>query len=270
MNRDREPGSDVDGELDPDSNSAARTERATPLRGCFVTGTDTEVGKTRISAALLHLLAADGRSTAGLKPVAAGTIEHEGHQVNDDVIALRDAGSLALGSDEVGPYQFAAACAPHIAAALEGRVIDRAALVAHAHALGRRADRLVVEGVGGFRVPLGDDWDSADLAADLGLPVILVVGLRLGCLNHALLAAAAVQARGLRLAGWVGNHLQAGMPWANDNIDTLRRWLAVRHDAPCLGIVPWLADPRPSAVAAHLDAAALRVAIAACRTDRID
>ena len=232
--------------------------QAAALRGCFVTGTDTEIGKTRISAALLHWLAQSGWRSAGLKPVAAGTEEIGGQRVNEDVRALRDAGSLALTDAEVGPLQFEAACAPHIAAALEGRSIDRRALLDAACALAARADVLVVEGVGGFCVPLGADWDTADLAADLGLPVLLVVGLRLGCISHALLTAEAIRARGLRLAGWVGNRVVRDMPWVDENVATLRDRLWRQHGAPCLGVVPWLAEPDPAAVAAHLDPAALR------------
>ena len=225
-----------------------------PLKGCFVIGTDTEVGKTRISAALLHALTQAGWCSAGLKPVAAGTSLIDGQWVNDDVRALREASSLPMTDAEVGPFQFEAACAPHIAAALEGRSIDRAGILHAAHALAARADRLVVEGVGGFCVPLSDDWDSADLALDLQLPVVLVVGLRLGCINHALLTAEAVRARGLMLAGWVGNGVSPAMPWLGENIATLRQRL---HGVPCLGTVPWLENPDPAAVAAHFDPAAL-------------
>lgn len=227
----------------------------TPLKGCFVIGTDTEVGKTRISAALLHWLAQAGWSSAGFKPVAAGMRLIDGQSVNEDVRALRDASSLAMSDAEVGPFQFEAACAPHIAAALQGQAIDRAGILRAAHALAARADVLVVEGVGGFCVPLGDDWDSADLAGDMKLPVVLVVGLRLGCINHALLTAEVVRARGLKLAGWVGNNVSPAMPWLDENIATLRQRL---HGVPCLGIVPWLAEPNPAAVAAHFDQAALR------------
>lgn len=231
--------------------------QAIPLRGCFVTGTDTEVGKTRISAALLHWGAQQGWRSAGFKPVAAGTRLIDGQRVNEDVRALRQASSLALSDAEVGPFQFEAACAPHIAAALQGQAIERAAILRAAQALARRADVLVVEGVGGFCVPLGDDWDSADLACDLALPVILVVGLRLGCINHALLTAQAVRARGLRLAGWICNAGDAPMPWIDENIACLRERLWRQHQAPCLGLVPWLDQPTPARVAAHLDAAAL-------------
>jgi dethiobiotin synthetase len=235
-----------------------------PLRGCFVTGTDTEVGKTRISAALLWWLARQGWRAAGLKPVAAGNALRGGERVNEDVRALRDASSLPLTDDDVGPCRLDTACAPHIAAVLEGRPIERAPLLEAAHALARRADGLVVEGVGGFCVPLGEDWDSADLACALGLPVVLVVGLRLGCLSHALLTAEAVDRRGLRLLGWVGNTIAADLPWREENLDTLRREMGRRHAAPCLGVVPRLDDPRPRAVAAHLDDATLAASFGPC------
>jgi dethiobiotin synthetase len=227
------------------------------LRGCFVTGTDTEVGKTRISAALLHWLAQTGWSSAGFKPVAAGTSQIDGHWVNEDVRALRQASSLALSDAEVGPCQLETACAPHIAAALQNQAIDRTAILRAAQALASRTDLLVVEGVGGFCVPLSPDWDTADLACDFQLPVLLVVGLRLGCINHALLTAEAVRARGLQLAGWVGNSVEPAMPWLDENAATLRQRLLQQHGAPCLGLVPWLAQPTPAKVAAHLDAAAL-------------
>jgi dethiobiotin synthetase len=230
-------------------------------RGLFVTGTDTEVGKTHVAAGLLHLLAQDGARTAGLKPVAAGQNEVDGRWVNEDVATLQAAGSLPLSDAEVGPCQFRTACAPHIAAQREGRPIDRRALLAAAQALGQRCDWLVVEGVGGWRVPLAPGWDSADLAVDLGLPVLLVVGLRLGCISHALLTADAVRARGLPLLGWVANRLDATMLHPEDNLATLHQTLRAEHGIGCLGVVPWLAPPRPAAVAAHLDRAAVLAAL---------
>lgn len=228
-----------------------------PLSGCFVTGTDTEVGKTRVSAALLHWCHRQGWRSVGIKPVAAGTSLINGHWVNDDVRALREASSLTLTDAEVGPLQFDAACAPHIAAALQGQTINRKDLLGSAHALAAQADVLVVEGVGGFCVPMGTDWDSADLAVDLHLPVVLVVGLRLGCINHALLTAQAVRARGLPLAGWVGNTVVPNMPWIDENVATLRDWLWRQYGAPCLGVVPCLSDPTSAAVATYLNDAAL-------------
>lgn len=228
--------------------------QTTALHGCFVTGTDTGIGKTRISAALLHWLAQSGRRSAGFKPVAAGSDAIDGQRVNEDVRALRDAGSLALTDAEVGPLQFELACAPHIAAAIEGRTIDRTTILNAARALAARADVLVVEGVGGFCVPLGTDWDTADLAGDLALPVVLVVGLRLGCINHALLTAEAVRADGLRLAGWVANQVDPGMVNLAENLATLDAMLG----APRIGFIPWRAGIEANAAAGLLDIGLLR------------
>jgi dethiobiotin synthetase len=228
------------------------------MNGCFVTGTDTDVGKTCVSAALLHALAQAGVRCAGFKPVAAG-IDAQG--VNDDVRVLRAAGSVPLTDAEVGPCQLRAACAPHIAAALEGRVIDRALLLQAAQVLASRVDFLVVEGAGGFCVPLGAAGDMADLACDLGLPVVLVVGLRLGCLNHALLTAHAIAARGLRLAGWVGNAIDPRMPYRDHNTATLGYEFGERRQVPCLGLVPWLDAPNAASMAAHLDGSTLHSAL---------
>ena len=228
-----------------------------PLQGCFVTGTDTDVGKTRISAALLHWLTQQGWRSAGFKPVAAGTSLIDGQWVNEDVRALRENSSLTVSDAEVGPFQFEAACAPHIAAALQNKIIDRAEILCAAQALAARADLLVIEGAGGFCVPLGDDWDSADLACDMNLPVVLVVGLRLGCINHALLTVQAVRARGLKLAGWIGNSITPAMPWFGENIATLQQRFQ-SQSIPCWGLVPWLEEPSPAAVATHFDQTALR------------
>lgn len=221
----------------------------------FMTGTDTEVGKTCISAALLYWSGQQGWRSAGFKPVAAG-LDADGS--NEDIQRLRAASSLVLTAQEVGPLQFQAACAPHIAAALEGRSIALTPLVQQARALAARSDVLVVEGVGGFCVPLGPEGDTADLAVALGYPVVLVVGLRLGCISHALLTAEAIRARGLPLAGWVANTINPQMPHLQANIDTLRAELQRRHRAPCLGVVPHLTGANPAAAAAFLDTDALR------------
>lgn len=219
------------------------------MKGFFVTGTDTEIGKTTVSAGLTWALARSGLRVAPIKPLATGQERVDGHWVNEDVQRLRAATSLDLTDAEVGPLQMRTPCAPHIAARLEGIEIDRDRLLAAICRTAARAQVCVVEGVGGFRVPLTDTWDTADLAADLQLPVILVVGLRLGCINHALLTAESVRARGLHLVGWVANTVDAAMPHVADNLSALQMRLA----APCLGHVPRLADPNPAAVAAHLN-----------------
>jgi dethiobiotin synthetase len=221
------------------------------MKGLFVTGTDTGIGKTRISAGLTHLAAQAGYQTAAIKSLAAGQDWVDGHWVNEDVALLRQASNMDLSDAEVGPLQMRTACAPHIAARLEGVAISRDALLAAIRRVGARAQRCIVEGVGGFRVPLIAGWDTADLAVDLQLPVVLVVGMRLGCINHALLTAEAIRARGLPLVGWIANTVDAEMPHLADNLAAL----ADATDglrAPCWGQVPRLAEPTPAAVAAHL------------------
>lgn len=231
------------------------------FHGCFVTGTDTGVGKTLVSAALLHRLRLAGWVTAGFKPVAAGATVINGERINEDVRALREASSAVVTDGDVGPFQFDTPCAPHIAAALEGRVIDKQAVLQTARSVQRRADFMVVEGVGGFCVPLGPDWDTAHIACAMGLPVVLVVGLRLGCLNHALLTAEAIRARYLRLAGWVANTIDPAMPMRDENVSTLCHELGHRYQAPCVGVIPWLDTPSSENVSRHLDDAALRSAL---------
>ena len=164
----------------------------------FITGTDTEIGKTFVSCALLHALRRAGLSAVAMKPVAAG-FDDKGR--NDDVDRLLAASSLQPPLELVNPYGFKAAIAPHIAADEEGRRIELPHIIATFAQLRTLADALLVEGVGGFCVPLGPSCDAADLAAALRLPLILVVGMRLGCINHALLTQQAVAARGLALAG---------------------------------------------------------------------
>lgn len=197
----------------------------------FLTGTDTEVGKTFVTCALLHHAGRLGLRAAGLKPVAAGT---DAAGKNDDVEQIRAASNVALPAEIVNPYCFCPAVAPHIAAAEAGVEIDFARIAAACTAARPQADFLIVEGVGGFRVPLGVDRDSAELAVRLGLPVILIVGMRLGCINHALLSTEAIAARGLRLAGWVANRIDPAMARFDENLATLRRLLP----APLLGVVP--------------------------------
>ena len=211
----------------------------------FLTGTDTEIGKTFITCTLLHRARQLGLRAAGIKPVAAGT---DAAGRNEDVERIRAASNVALPREVINPCCLSAAIAPHLAAAEEGVTIDFAPILTACASAMQQADLLIVEGVGGFRVPLSVDRDSADLAVALGLPVILVVGLRLGCLNHALLTAEAIAARGLTLAGWVANRIDPGMARVEDNIATLRELLG----APLLGSVPRIAGSDPVAAASFL------------------
>jgi dethiobiotin synthetase len=194
--------------------------------GCFVTGTDTGVGKTLVAAALLHALAAHHPRVAGMKPVAAGVVRMGEAWVSEDVVALRAASTCEVPPELDNPILLPDALSPHIAAGRAGVRIDIDHLVACYRELARRADAVVVEGAGGFHVPLSQSTTGADLAQALALPVVLVVGVRLGCLNHALLTAEAIRARGLALAGWVANRIDPQMPAQDDNIAWLRRQLA--------------------------------------------
>ena len=200
---------------------------------CFVTGTDTGVGKTLVSAALLHALAQHHARVVGMKPVAAGTTLTQGIEANDDVLALRAASTFSVPPALDNPVLLPDAVSPHIAAARAGLRIDIAHIVACHRQLAQLADAVVVEGAGGFLVPLSPLETGADLAQALGLPVVLVVGLRLGCLNHALLTLEAIRARGLSLAGWVANHVDPAMLAQDDNIDFLQQ----RLGAPLLANV---------------------------------
>lgn len=205
------------------------------MPGVFITGTDTGVGKTYVSAALLEAFKAQGLRAVGMKPVAAGCEQIGGEWVNEDVIRLRAASSVSAPHELMNPYLLREPMAPHIAAEREGRHIEIAPIVSACRELERRADLLVVEGVGGFCVPLNENEDTADLAVALGLPVLLVVGMRLGCLNHALLSEEAIRARGLHLVGWVANRIDPEMPAFDENIEALR----LRLKAPCLGVLDW-------------------------------
>lgn len=203
------------------------------MEAYFVTGTDTDVGKTFVSCALLHAAQTAGRLAVGYKPVAAGAVRHFEDWASEDALALQAASSTGFALTEINPVCLREPAAPHIAAAIEHRSLNIPSLVAGFARLAARADLVLVEGAGGFCVPLDAHQDMADLACALGLPVILVVGMRLGCLNHALLTAEAIGRRGLILSGWVANTLDP-MPWFGENLATLRD----RLPAPLLGIVP--------------------------------
>jgi dethiobiotin synthetase len=208
-------------------------------RDFFVTGTDTGVGKTLVAGAILRRLREAGVKVAGMKPIAAGAIAGPEGPANEDALLLQAESSTRHPYATVNPCLFEPAIAPHIAAAEAGVPIDTDRIKAAHAALCASADVVIAEGAGGFLVPLDATRSCAELPRLLGMDVILVVGLRLGCLNHALLTAEAVAARGLTLAGWVGNTLAPVFPRRDANIATL----AARIAAPCIGIVPWMAEP---------------------------
>jgi len=212
----------------------------------FVTGTDTGVGKTLVSCALLHAFAAQGLRVVGMKPVAAGC-DDDGR--NEDVQQLRAASNVLASLGQINPYSFLQPVAPHIAARNAGVRIEFARILTSYRELVSQADVVVVEGIGGFNVPLNEVQDSAELAQQLELPVILVVGMCIGCLNHALLTADAVRANGLRLAGWVANVLQPDMAVLADNIATLE----LRLNAPLLGVIDYQALPDARVAATQLN-----------------
>lgn len=216
---------------------------------CFVTGTDTEIGKTLVSSAMLRALTAQGVKAVGMKPVAAGAYERDGVLHNEDVDRLNAASNLKLAPQLITPYLWREPIAPHIAAQRAGVQMFSSPILQAFNQIKKECDALVVEGVGGFCVPLSDYFDTADLARELNLPVVMVVGMRLGCINHALLTVQAIWAQGLDLAGWVANTIEADMPYLQENIDTLRR----RLSAPMLGHVPRLSTPAPDAAAGYLD-----------------
>ncbi len=219
-------------------------------RGVFVTGTDTGVGKTVAAAALVHALAAKGLRVAPMKPIAAGATLADGGWANDDTRVLLEA--AGLGSEraaDVTPILLREPMAPHIAADREGRVLSLDGIAEARSRLEAGADFLVVEGVGGFAVPLAEGLDTVDLARAFALPVVMVVGLRLGCLNHALLTVAALQARGLHLAGWIANRIDPAMARATENLQALR----ARIKAPLLGMIPYTQNPQSERVARMLD-----------------
>jgi dethiobiotin synthetase len=224
--------------------------------GFFVTGTDTGVGKTLVSCALLHAFARRNLRVVGMKPVAAGARIENGRLVNDDVTALSAASTVAAPADAVNPYCFAPPVAPHIAAAEAGVVIEIDRLRKAYITLAGLADCVIVEGAGGFRVPLGRETDIADLAASLALPVVLVVGLRLGCINHALLSAEAISRVGLTLAGWVANRIDQHMMNVQENVETLQQ----RLRAPLLGRLAYCAVPDIPTTARAIDVDPLLIA----------
>jgi dethiobiotin synthetase len=223
-------------------------------RGVFVTGTDTGIGKTFAACTLVHALRARGECVAVMKPVAAGAVLHAGQWVNEDSLALMQAAEVRMDAlDRVTPILVREPMAPHVAAAREGRGITLAPILAALEASRAAGTFVVAEGVGGFAVPLADGLDTIDMARAMALPVLLVVGLRLGCLNHALLTARAIEGSGLPFAGWIANAIDPAMAAADENVEALRG----RLRAPLLGRLPFRPGAAPADLAPAIDVGAL-------------
>ncbi len=215
----------------------------------FVTGTDTEVGKTYVSCQLLRAACDEGLHAIGYKPVSAGCERINGHWANEDAVAILQAASPGLSLDQINPVAFDEPIAPHIAAARQGTVIDQQKIVDGYRSLSDLSpDLLLVEGAGGWRLPIGKNAMMSDVVKHLQLPVILVVGMRLGCLNHALLSAEAIQRDGLKLAGWVANQLSETMPVYHENL----AYLQAAMPAPMLAEIPFKTAPDKAAMASFL------------------
>ena len=205
----------------------------------FVTGTDTDIGKTLVCEALLHKAAQQGLRTIGLKPLAAGAVDTGQGLQNEDALRLQQAATIKLPYSQVNPVALAEAIAPHIAAQKAGKVLSASRLAGFVRgAMMQSADLRLVEGAGGWLVPLNPREMLSELPRQLQLDVILVVGMKLGCLNHALLTARAIAADGLNLAGWVATQVDADMPVSEENLASLKSLLP----APCLGYIPYQAD----------------------------
>lgn len=218
-------------------------------RGVFITGTDTHVGKTWISLGLVTALKHRGFNVGAMKPVASGCTETAEGLRNEDALQFQETANVRLPYERINPVSLAPPVAPHLAARRAGAAVDVKALAGAYRDIARRCDWVVVEGVGGWRVPLNEEQTLADLVRALGLPVIMVVAVRLGCLNHGLLTAESIRRDGIDLLGWVANAVDPDMPLVQDNIETLQ----IRLGAPLLGIVPYQLDCDQDRIAHALD-----------------
>jgi dethiobiotin synthetase len=226
-------------------------------KGYFITGTDTEIGKTLAAAALILRLRQAGQEVICFKPVVAGTYSNAlGLKCNEDLETLRLASGTDLSNDAICPYILDEPAAPHLVSGSSGVTLKLNEMTQSFENLSSQFETVVVEGAGGFLVPINEDEGLDDFAQRIGLPVILVVGMRLGCLNHALLTAQAVKARGLELAGWVANQIDPNMARQLENLESLK----TRLDAPYLGIIPHLSDELKKTEHSHYSWSAIEFA----------
>ncbi|MGH1372709.1 MAG: dethiobiotin synthase [Cellvibrionaceae bacterium] len=216
----------------------------------FIAGTDTDAGKTLVATAVLEKARQMGLQTVAVKPVASGSEQTADGLRNSDALALIDAMTVDLDYEQVNPVAFEPAIAPHIAAMRAGKQLSVSRLAGYCNgAMMRPCDLVIIEGAGGWRVPLNSRETLANLAQDLNLPVILVVGMKLGCINHALLSVEAIERDGLKVAGWVANRIDPEMSCYEENMMTLHSLIS----APCLGEIPYLENPDKKSAAEYLD-----------------
>ena len=215
----------------------------------FITGTDTDIGKTLIATGLLVAANSQGKKTAAIKPVAAGCSDTGEGPQNEDALMLQAAASTELGYQQVNPVALDEPMAPHIAAKEQGKRLSADRLTGFCRGITMLpVDLVVIEGAGGWRVPINNRESMAEIPKQLNAEVVLVVGLKLGCINHALLTAQAIRSDGLKIAGWVANTIDEDMLRLHENIDTLKQLI----DEPCLGVIPRLAEKSPQQVATFL------------------
>ena len=219
------------------------------MKGYFITGTDTGVGKTVVSLALIHALQAQGKNVAGMKPVSAGCMKTEYGLRNDDAVQLQKASSIELSYEIINPYAYEPPIAPHIAAHQLSDKISINKIEDCFSEIASKSDLVIVEGAGGWLVPINENETMANVAVRLNLPVVLVVGMRLGCLNHALLTAKSIQNNGGKLAGWVANQIDPSMLNSHENI----RSLEARIQAPMLGAIPWKSALTSAITSQHIN-----------------
>lgn len=219
----------------------------------FITGTDTDAGKTLLTLGLMQALQEQGLRVNGMKPVAAGVSEIDGKAVNEDAQLIRQQSTKVLPYELINPWLFEPAIAPHIAAQQVNKTIDFQPIKTALNEIKKQSDLVVVEGAGGWLVPLNGQQDVADIAVNMNLPVILIVGLKLGCINHARLTLQAIQAAGCRVIGWIGTQIDPEMMNVDENIETLKHYLPVQ----CLGIVPWLENRDTKTVASYINSETL-------------
>lgn len=219
-----------------------------PGRGLFVAGTDTGVGKTQVTLGVMRCLQGRGLKVAGMKPIASGCCQTDDGWRNADALAIKQESSISFPYCTINPYAFEPPIAPHIAAEEAGVTISMELIAKAYRQIVAQVDWCIVEGVGGWRVPIDSQHTTADLVASLALPVVLVVSIRLGCLNHALLSVESIQHREVKLLGWVANQIDQATARAERNIATLQEWI----DAPLIGIIPPASVVSADAFADHL------------------